>query len=103
MNTLKRLMIFILVLSVASVAKQAASRINSDASIKKQIIEESISQYPGSCPCPYNSARNGSRCGKRSAYSRGGGYAPLCFDSDVTEEMIDAWRNSHAIDTTTAH
>lgn len=24
--------------------------------------------YPGNCACPYNHARNGSRCGGRSAY-----------------------------------
>ena len=50
----------------------------SDADIKKAIIAESIAAYPGPCPCPYNIARNGSSCGKRSAYSRPGGYAPLC-------------------------
>ena len=38
------------------------------------MIKESIDGYPGNCPCPYNTARNGSRCGKRSAYNRAGGY-----------------------------
>ena len=33
----------------------------------------------GSCPCPYNIASDGSICGERSAYSRSGGYEPLCY------------------------
>lgn len=67
-----------------------------DAQVKKSIIKESIAEYPGNCPCPYSTAKNGSRCGKRSAYSRPGGYAPICYDSDVTSEMIQEWREKHA-------
>ena len=63
-----------------------------DAAIVKMIIQESIDGYPGNCPCPYNSAQNGSRCGKRSAYNRAGGYAPACFKEDVTKEMISDYR-----------
>jgi hypothetical protein len=68
----------------------------SDAQVKRDIINESIAQYPGNCPCPYNTARNGSSCGKRSAYSRPGGYAPICYDNDVTQKMIQEWRVMHA-------
>ncbi|KTB86207.1 hypothetical protein ACTAB9_20815 [Pseudomonas syringae] len=64
----------------------------SDASIVKAIIQESIDSYSGNCPCPYNSARNGSRCGKRSAYSREGGEEPTCYKEDVTKEMINDYR-----------
>lgn len=63
-----------------------------DAAIKRRIIRESIASYPGNCPCPYSTARNGSRCGGRSAWSRAGGYAPLCFPSDVTAADIRAYR-----------
>ncbi|WP_434721193.1 hypothetical protein ACOZ4J_21245 [Pseudomonas syringae pv. actinidiae] len=63
-----------------------------DASIVNAIIQESIDSYSSNCPCPYNSARNGSRCGKRSAYSRKGGYAPVCYKDDVTKEMISDYR-----------
>lgn len=45
----------------------AKTSLLSDEQVKKAIIQESISNYPGNCPCPYNSARNGSRCGGRSA------------------------------------
>ena len=67
----------------------------SDDQIKKILIEESIAGYSGSCPCPYSTARNGSRCGKRSAYSRPGGAAPLCYPKDVTAEMVAEYREGH--------
>jgi hypothetical protein len=66
------------------------------AQMKQIIIEESIASYSGNCPCPYNSARNGSRCGKRSAYNRRGGYAPLCYPEDVTDEMVKEYRVSRS-------
>jgi len=50
---------------------------------KQQQIDGSIAAYPGSCPCPYSSASNGSRCGGRSAWSKPGGYEPLCYKSDI--------------------
>lgn len=43
------------------------------------------------CPCPFDQAKNGSACGKRSAYDRPGGAAPICFAKDVTPEMAKAW------------
>jgi len=64
----------------------------SDTQIKQRMIHESIASYPGNCPCPYNTARNGSRCGKRSAYSKPGGYAPLCYEEDITLRMIQDYR-----------
>lgn len=67
----------------------------SDATVKQRIIKASIASYPGNCPCPYNSASNGSRCGGRSAWSRGGGYEPLCYPGDVTKAQVRAWRASH--------
>ena len=75
--------------------KGAAKKRISDAQIRKVLIEESIAAYDGNCPCPYNRARNGSRCGKRSAYSREGGAAPLCFAADVTAEMVQVYRDEH--------
>lgn len=64
----------------------------SDAQVRQVLIRQSIASYPGNCPCPYNSASNGSSCGKRSAWSRGGGYSPLCYADDVTKEMIATYR-----------
>ena len=66
----------------------------SDAAIVQRIIAQSIASYPGSCPCPYNTDRGGRRCGKRSAYSKPGGYAPICFAGDVTQSMIEAFKRN---------
>lgn len=66
-----------------------------DAQIKQAVIQESIASYPGPCPCPYNTARNGSSCGRRSAYSKPGGYDPICYPEQVTKAMVDAYRASH--------
>ncbi len=64
----------------------------SDAQIRQQIVNRSISRYSGSCPCPFNTDRAGRRCGGRSAYSRPGGAAPICYTRDVTQQMIDRFR-----------
>jgi hypothetical protein len=56
--------------------------------VKQEIVAQSIAAYPGRCPCPYNVTRNGSSCGARSAWSRKGGYAPICYEDEVTSEMV---------------
>jgi hypothetical protein len=68
----------------------------SDAQIKQILIDESIAAYSGNCPCPYSTMSNGRKCGRRSAYSREGGEAPLCYAKDVTAEMVQAWREANA-------
>lgn len=60
----------------------------SDDEIRRILIQQSIASYSGNCPCPYSRANNGSRCGKRSAYSRPGGVSPLCYPSDVTAALV---------------
>lgn len=64
----------------------------SERQIKQRIIEESIASYPGRCPCPYNVTRNGSACGGRSAWSRKGGHAPICYEREVTRDMVSERR-----------
>lgn len=88
----KLLFILGLALTAQVEAKNASSNTET---IKQRIIQESIESYPGNCPCPYNTARNGSRCGKRSAYNRAGGYAPICYREDVTAQMIKDYRARH--------
>lgn len=58
---------------------------------RKAIIRQSIAAYPGSCPCPYNTDRAGRRCGKRSAWSKPGGYSPICYDSDVSDRRLRSY------------
>ena len=67
----------------------------SDEQIVQQIITESIMSYPGKCACPYNTTSNGRSCGKRSAYSKPGGYSPICYPRDVTNDMIENYKRSH--------
>ena len=68
-----------------------------DEQIIHNIISESIANYSGNCPCPYNRAANGSSCGRRSAYSKPGGYAPVCYPQDVTPAMISTYKHKHGI------
>ena len=72
-----------------------SSELKTNAEIKKEIISQSIQSYSDNCPCPYNRASNGYKCGKRSAWNRAGGYAPICYENEITDEMINRWKNSH--------
>lgn len=80
---------------LSSESSLAKTPVLSDAQIKQKVIEESIAQYPGPCACPFNHARNGSSCGKRSAWSKPGGYDPICYADEVTPQMIKDWREQH--------
>ncbi len=65
------------------------------AAIAAIIVQASRDQYHAGgrpCACPDDAMRNGRACGGRSAYSRPGGAAPLCYPSDVTAAMIDSFR-----------
>ncbi|WP_094107773.1 hypothetical protein [Lonsdalea populi] len=90
--SIKTIAVLALFFMDVSVAK---SPVFSDEQVKKSIIQDSISNYPRNCPCPYNLARNGSRCGGRSAWRRAGGYAPICYENEVSKQMIEAWRSQH--------
>ncbi|ACX88586.1 conserved hypothetical protein [Pectobacterium parmentieri WPP163] len=90
--TLAVAMVFAMSLFSFSTPSMAKNSQISDEQIKEKIIQASIAAYSGNCPCPYNSTRNGSQCGKRSAWSRAGGYSPICYKGDVSRKMIDEWR-----------
>ncbi len=77
------------VLCLAFNAAQAQRAVSPE---DQKIIDASIARYPGSCACPYNRARNGSRCGKRSAWNKPGGYAPKCFATDISDRDRKAFR-----------
>ena len=67
----------------------------SDQEIRQQMIEESIAAYSGSCPCPYSINRAGRECGTWSAWSKPGGAEPLCFEGDISDEMVRGyWQNN---------
>ncbi len=64
-----------------------------DAEIRRFLIKQSIRSYPGSCPCPYTLDRAGRQCGRRSAHSRAGGYAPLCYPEDISNDDVRKFRD----------
>lgn len=72
-------------LGTAFLLPAAASGTQSSGEVQRA-IRQSISAYSGSCPCPYSTDRAGRRCGGRSAHSRRGGAAPLCFAADVAAQ-----------------
>jgi hypothetical protein len=76
----------------------ALARDLSDMEVRAEIVKNSVAAYKATghpCACPEDRARDGSRCGKRSAYSRPGGAEPLCYPTDVTDGMVLDWRNAH--------
>ncbi len=88
---------FILILSIFLSFSASAKSNLTDAQVKQQMINQSIASYSGSCPCPYNTTSNGSRCGRRSAYTKPGGYAPLCYDTDITSQMLTQYKRRNGL------
>lgn len=74
-----------------AIVQQPATPTVPRSQIVQEIINRSIRSYSGNCPCPYNYTASGRRCGGNSAYSRPGGASPICYPSDVTEAMIQAF------------
>lgn len=68
----------------------------SDQQIRRALIASSIESYlltQGNCPCPYLRDAADRHCGKMSAYCKPQGEQPLCFDEDITQEMLQRYRN----------
>lgn len=87
---MRHLIIFMLL--IGSISFSQTTKKLSDSEIKQIIIQNSINNYSGNCPCPYNQARNGSKCGKRSAYSKPRGKSPYCYESDISKEQVSSYR-----------
>jgi hypothetical protein len=82
---------------VAPDAKRKVETGLTAAAVAAIIVQVSREQYHAGgrpCACP-DTMRNGSACGGRSAYSRPGGAAPLCYPGDVTAAMIESYRQRH--------
>jgi hypothetical protein len=91
--------ISLITLTVLGLAFSAGAKEQlTDDQVRQRVVQESVAQYHVTghpCACPYDQARNGSNCGGRSAYSRPGGAAPLCYPTDVTAGMVQNWRAHH--------
>lgn len=83
-----------LFLLIASICQADKRQFPSDDEIAEAIIQESIANYSGACACPYSTMKNGRACGKRSAYSKPGGEAPVCYSEDVKEEDVRGGRRN---------
>ena len=68
-----------------------------DAEIRQALINASTASYPGNCPCPYFADRAGRSCGGRSAWSRAGGYSPLCYPDDISTGQVRKFRDAYDI------
>ena len=90
---MRNFLVLLLLMSSSALAKNDLS----DSQVKAMMIQDSIASYSGRCPCPYNVASNGSQCGRRSAYSKPGGYAPLCYDTDITAEMVNQYKSRRGL------
>jgi len=87
-----------LALAVTPITTLAQSARLSDQEVAARIVDESRKAYYATghpCACPDDLARNGSRCGGRSAYSRPGGASPKCYVTDVTAGEVSAYRKTH--------
>ena len=91
MMTILKVSALVFALLLGTISCTTQEEIKTDAEIKQMLIKESIARYPGSCPCPYNVDRAGKQCGKRSAYSRPGGASPLCYASDISDDMVNGY------------
>jgi hypothetical protein len=83
--------IFLVILNLSVLTLPAFSL--TDEEVKQKIIDDSIKSYSGKCPCPYSKMKSGRKCGIRSAYKKPNGEKPICFSSDITQEMIDRYRS----------
>ncbi|AUU05018.1 MULTISPECIES: hypothetical protein [Raoultella] len=79
------------------VSEMAIAKSNqlTDDQVKQRIIDDSIASYPGTCACPFNTARNGSSCGRRSAWSKAGGASPICYKKEISKAMIKEWHQQN--------
>jgi len=67
----------------SSEAKSTQSGFELSTSQVEALIAHSRAQFSGECPCPYDVDNSGRSCGKRSAYSRTGASAVLCYPKDL--------------------
>ncbi len=91
------LALLVLLLFLIGPADAQTAQPMTDDQIRQAIVTGAIRSYPGKCACPYNRTSGGSKCGKRSAWSKPGGYAPICYPNEVSKEMVDQYRKRHGI------
>ena len=79
------------------ISDQSLAKTPTDSDIRLVLIERSIQIHAGVCPCPYNRSLDGSLCGKQSKYSRPGSAGLMCYESDVSDKMVQEYRRRYSI------
>jgi hypothetical protein len=54
--------------------------------VSERVTAEQYRALIGPCACPGDETANGHRCGRVSAYCRCGGWEPICFAGDDTDQ-----------------
>jgi hypothetical protein len=70
----------------------------SDESIRELLVEQSVAAFQAtgeSCPCPYSLNPLGRRCLVRNQHIRPGGATVFCYPDDVSDAMVQNWRDTH--------
>lgn len=83
MKILTKLTLLTILGAVSFLPITSASAKTLTSAEKQAKIRKSIAAYSGSCPCPYNTMKNGRNCGKNSAWSKPGGKKPLCYEWEI--------------------
>jgi len=84
--------VYLAIIFAAAIASPSTARSLTDAEIVQSIILASRAEYFATghpYACAYDHARNGSYCGRRSAYSRPGGYEPKCYPKDISPLALE--------------
>src|SRR6476646_11013462 len=60
----------------------------SEVGIRTTIVQQSITSYQGTCPCPYS----GPDCPGRSAYDKPNDQPVYCYTKEVPADMVSSYR-----------
>jgi len=88
--TLRARALIVLHMSLSLAFPALGRDLQSDTDVAKAIIAECAAIYHTSrpCACPEDLARNGTRCGGRSAHNRLEGASTRCYVKDVSPREI---------------
>jgi hypothetical protein len=64
-----------------------------DDQVKQRIIDDSIASYPGTCACPFNTARNGSHVLPQRLEQSRWGFTHLL--QEISKAMIKEWHQQN--------
>ena len=93
---MNKLMPLIVAVSVFAFSLGGGAADISDDAVRQIMIEQSHRSYDGECPCPY-SVKKGGICSGSSGWELSGGDWPLCYLSDISDEMVAEFRQQNSL------